>query len=408
MIAFPDVPGPCTPAMTDPASVDSPVDSTAAAFPADSPAAPCTPAALCTPTTLPPAGTEPAELEEMGDEIARLSAHLHAATYRLLVLIRAFDERGGWGGGFRSCGHWLSWRTGIAPGAAREKVRVARALGSLPRISEGMARGELSYSKVRALTRVATPKNEGELVETARHTTAAQIERLVRAWRRVDRQEEAEAEGERHERRYLHLYPEEDGSYLLRGRLDPEVGALLRQALAWAGEALYRAETTAETAEMRAGAQAGPEGEGSTPCQGEADSPEPAATAAQRRADALGLVVERAMAVVDAGKEEAEEGEEVEPGGTPRLGSADRFQVVVHVDAEVLADPGARPGPCPRRCAGHCGRATAIVAPFRGAAAARETCTTPSIGPRAALPCSLICCRPARHTIGSSTKAAGA
>ncbi|MGD8361398.1 MAG: DUF222 domain-containing protein, partial [Gemmatimonadota bacterium] len=353
MIAFPTVPGPQLPAEADPSaeadsSTEPCVAGTTASGPsrdgcarvpagigyapvdptADSPTAPCTPTTSCT------TGTEPAELEELGDEIARLSAHLHAATYRLLVLIRAFDERGGWGGGFRSCGHWLSWRTGIAPGAAREKVRVARALGSLPRISEGMARGELSYSKVRALTRVATPENEGELVETARHTTAAQMERLVRGWRRVDRQEELEAEGERHGRRYLHLYPDEDGSYLVRGRLDPEVGALLRQALAWAGEALYRGETT----EMRAGAEAGPEGEGSPPGHGEADSPEPAATAAQRRADALGLVVERAMAVVDAGKEEAEEGEEVEPGGTPRLGSADRFQVVVHVDAEALEE----------------------------------------------------------------------
>jgi hypothetical protein len=194
-------------------------------------------AADTSPTASFTAGSDPGELEDLGDEIARLSAHLHAATYRLLVLIRAFDERGGWGGGFRTCGHWLSWRTGMTPGAAREKVRVARALGSLPRISEGMARGELSYSKVRAMTRVATPENEEELVETARHTTAAQMERLVRGWRWLDRQEEAEAERERHGRRYLHLYPDGDGSYLLRGRLDPEVGALLRKALEWAGEA---------------------------------------------------------------------------------------------------------------------------------------------------------------------------
>ena len=73
-----------------------------------------------------------ADTERLGDEIARLAAHLHAATYRLLVLIREFDEREGWSDGFRTCGHWLSWRTGIAPGAAREKVRVARALGCQP------------------------------------------------------------------------------------------------------------------------------------------------------------------------------------------------------------------------------------------------------------------------------------
>ncbi len=283
---------------------------------------------------------DPGELEDLGDEIARLSAHLHAATYRLLVLIREFDERGGWGGGFRSCGHWLSWRTGMTPGAAREKVRVARALGSLPRISEGMARGELSYSKVRALTRVATGENEEELVETARHTTAAQMERLVRGWRWLDRQEEAEAERGRHGRRYLHLYPDGDGSYRLRGRLDPEVGALLQRALEWAGEALYREEAAGAGGRR---ARANVPGEGSTPRHGEAGSPEEAATAAERRADALGLVVERAMVVVEGeGREVVEEGEEEEVGaeGGPmgRLGRVDRFQVVVHVDAEALEE----------------------------------------------------------------------
>src|SRR5882724_7890630 len=73
-----------------------------------------------------------AELDRLGDEIAELSAHLEAATARLLDLIRAFDARRGWGNGFRSCAHWLSWRIGLDLGAAREKVRVARALGTLP------------------------------------------------------------------------------------------------------------------------------------------------------------------------------------------------------------------------------------------------------------------------------------
>ena len=104
---------------------------------------------------------ETPELERLGDEIAELAAHLHAATYRLLVMLREFDERGGWWcGGFRSCAHWLSWRTGIGLGAAREKMRVARALAQLPQLSEAMRRGELSFAKVRATTRVATPANE--------------------------------------------------------------------------------------------------------------------------------------------------------------------------------------------------------------------------------------------------------
>src|SRR5437899_7620274 len=97
------------------------------------------------------------ELERLGDQIAEMSAHLDAATARLLDLIREFDDRGGWGNGFRSCAHWLTWRIGLDQGAARERVRVARALGSLPRLARALARGELSYSKVRALTRVPPP-----------------------------------------------------------------------------------------------------------------------------------------------------------------------------------------------------------------------------------------------------------
>jgi len=100
------------------------------------------------------------ELDRLGDEIAELSAHLDAATARLLALIRDFDARGGWNTGFRSCAEWLSWRVGLDLGAARERVRVAHALGALPRLAEALARGELSYAKVRALTRVATPETE--------------------------------------------------------------------------------------------------------------------------------------------------------------------------------------------------------------------------------------------------------
>src|SRR5213594_4919537 len=85
-----------------------------------------------------------ADLERLGDEIAKLSAHLDAATARVLDLIREFDARGGWGNGFASCAAWLTWRIGLDPGAARERVRVARALGSLPRLAQALAHGELS------------------------------------------------------------------------------------------------------------------------------------------------------------------------------------------------------------------------------------------------------------------------
>src|SRR2546426_6449961 len=107
---------------------------------------------------------ETKDLDRLGDEIAELSAHLEAATARLLDLIREFDARGGWGNGFRSCAAWLSWRVGFSPGAAREHVRVARALGTLTRLAQALARRELSYSKVPGLTRLATPETQERLL----------------------------------------------------------------------------------------------------------------------------------------------------------------------------------------------------------------------------------------------------
>ncbi|HEV8439605.1 MAG TPA: DUF222 domain-containing protein [Methylomirabilota bacterium] len=241
-----------------------------------------------------------AELDRLGDEIAELSAHLDAATARLLELIRQFDARGGWNTGFRSCAAWLSWRVGLDLGAARERVRVARALGTLPLLAQALARGELSYAKVRALTRVATPETEERLLGVGRAGTAAHVERIVRGWRRVDRNAEARETKRRHASRALHVYQDEDGMVVLRGRLEPEVGALLVQALAAAHETLYR--------RGRAEAEVTPS----------ADPP----TMAQQQADALALLAETALH------------HELDPGAP-----GERYQVVVHVDAPALADP---------------------------------------------------------------------
>src|SRR4030088_2191545 len=127
------------------------------------------------------------ELDRLGDENAELSAPIEAATARLLDLIREFDARGGWNNGFRSCAAWLSWRVGLDLGAARERVRVARALATLPRLAQALARGDLSYAKVRALTRVATPETEARLLGVGRAGTAAHVERIVRGGRGVGR-----------------------------------------------------------------------------------------------------------------------------------------------------------------------------------------------------------------------------
>jgi len=236
----------------------------------------------------------------LGESIAALAARLHAATYELLVLLGQFDAQLGWNNGFLSCAHWLYWRTSIDLGAAREKVRVARALPALPVVSAHMRQGQLSYAKVRALTRVATPQNEQSLVDLALAGTAAHVERFVRAWRRVDHVEAARRTESRHLNRQLSMWVDDDGMVVIRGRLTPEVGAVVQRALEAAADQLFRRGHAAPTGHAVA----------------------EAITPAQRRADALGLLAETALSA------------ELDSGS-----AGDRYQVVVHVDA-VAADAG--------------------------------------------------------------------
>ena len=231
---------------------------------------------------------QPPDLDLLGDRIAELSARIQAATYELLCYLREFDRQHGWEG-FRSCAHWLNWRTGLDLGAAREKLRVAAALADLNHLSAAMACGRLSYSIVRALTRVATPATEARLVAVACGATGAQVERLVRGWRQADCAAQPDAEQVRLARRTLSTRVDDDGMLVLRARLTPEVGAVVLRAL----------EATLE--------QVPPAAEGEE------------ASSAQRRADALGLVAESALA-----------------GGLDPGSPGDRFQVTVHVEPETL------------------------------------------------------------------------
>ena len=271
---------------------------------------------------------ESADLDRLGDRIAELSARIDAATYELLCYLREFDRQHGWEG-FRSCAHWLNWRTGLDLGAAREKLRVAAALAELPHIAAAMACGRLSYSKVRALSRVAGPATEARLLAVACGATAAQVERLVRGWRQADQAAQADGEQVRLASRMLSTQVDDNGMLLLRARLTPEVGAVLLRAVEAALEQVP------------------------APAAG-ADGNEP--TIAQRRADALGLVAESALA-----------------GGLDPGNPGDRFQVTVHVPADTLAarEPASTP---PRVSAEPRAASPATSQPVAAAAhAGRET-----------------------------------
>ena len=237
--------------------------------------------------------SDPVELslDELEDELATLASHIAAGMSRWLELVGEIDRRGRWAeSGQSSCAAWLAWRCALLPRTAREHVRVARRLGALPQIQAAFARGELSFAKVRALTRVADFRSEAELLELGRAFTAAQLERAVRALRRVS-SEEARA---LHAREHVSVWWEDDGSLSIRGRLAPEEGARVVQAL--------------EAARIGLSARARKDQRGS---------------AEPRR---LPTTAEALAAVADAalGQDAAR------PGG-------DRHQIVVHVDADALA-----------------------------------------------------------------------
>lgn len=233
----------------------------------------------------------------LADEITTLAAHINAATCRWLELVAEFDRREAWAEwGMRSCAHWLSWRCALAPGPAREHVRVARRLEDLPQIRAAFGRGELSYSKVRALTRVENVEHERALLEMAEDATASQLERIIQAYRGVVRSEDA---NRAHEDRCVSLYQQSDGTWNLRGTLTAEDGALLSRALDAARDGLRTA--------AREAAEGVPAGTFS-------DAADPGAA---RNADALTLIAETMLAGIAAERN----------GG-------DRYQVVVHVAEE--------------------------------------------------------------------------
>jgi Domain of unknown function (DUF222)/HNH endonuclease len=167
-------------------------------------------------------------MERLESQICELAGHLAAATCRFLRLLAEFDAREGWAGwDMRSCAAWLSWKCGMASGTAREQVRVARALVTLPVIRAEFAAGRLSYSKARALTRIATPDADSDLAEMAAPMTANQLERFARAHRKVTAADDEQALLARR----LSWRLEDDGSLTLTARLPPEDGAVVLTAL---------------------------------------------------------------------------------------------------------------------------------------------------------------------------------
>ncbi|MGH7539939.1 MAG: DUF222 domain-containing protein, partial [Gemmatimonadota bacterium] len=248
------------------------------------------------------------ELDGIEDEVATMAGHLHAGMRHFLGLIARYDRKRGWTrAGHRTCAHWLSFLTGFDLGTCREYVRVARALETLPETGAAMGRGALSFSQVRALTRVAKPETESDLLPLAEGATVAQLERMVRAWKTDRRLDDAERERIRHESRTLSVYPDGDGMYDVRGKLGAAGAAVLMRGIEVASDALYRERNPVPVPPEESAKRAG-----------------------QRRADALVLLAERGLAA----------GFGAEDPRTLSGSRAERYQVVLHVEPETLAEEG--------------------------------------------------------------------
>jgi len=202
--------------------------------------------------------SEPLPLPELEQRLCTLAGQIAAATAQFLRLLGDFDEREGWSGpGVVSCAHWLSWRCGMSLRTAREHVRMARALRSLPATAETFAAGRLSFSKVRAITRVATPDTEGELVEVALSATAGQLDKITRALPvAVPELVPSAAPRDRPSPPRLGWEWCEDGTLRVSGRLSAEDGAALLAMLRASAEAREAAEKpeAADSTSAREGA----------------------------------------------------------------------------------------------------------------------------------------------------------
>ena len=276
-------------------------------------------------------------LEWLEVQICELAGHLAAATCRFLVLLGDFDARRGWANWeMNSCAEWLSWKCQMSSGTAREHVRVARALRNLPVIRGEFGAGRLSYSKVRALTRIATPATEAGLAELAGPMTGNQLERFARAHRQVSSADDADARV----RRRLAWRFEDDGSLTGTFRLPPLAGAVLLKALRAAAADLEHSHDGLEpdvSAETSAGGQ-------------------PQAPTSTSLADALLVIAEAFLAEKVAATDDPEVYQVIVHVGTdaitPASGVADSRDVSAETSADARAPSAQPPGhsAAPRRC----------------------------------------------------------
>ena len=284
----------------------------------------------------------PINNDQLADQITTLAGQINAANYRFLTLIAEFEQRKAWSGyGLKSCAHWLNWKCGIDMGAAREKVRAALALTHLPKTKTAFQKGELSFSKVRALTKIATPKNESFLLNIAEYGTAQHMEKLVKSYRTVDNNLTAEEEhsnitkaqqeskldiakeDKQKENRSVICYQDNDGMWIIHAKLPAEEGSLVAKTLKELGDKLAETENQAE-AQSEQKDKTEPKNVSAETFS--LNQTEEKLTFPQRRADALIALSEHYLATVH----------NASTNSLTALKSAERCQLILHIQADSL------------------------------------------------------------------------
>jgi len=250
--------------------------------------------------------------DQVVDCVVAYTAHLNAAEYRLIRYVDELDRRKPRGiCGVDSIPAWLGYYCGLDGNAAREKLRVARALRDLPKTRDCFAKGEISYSKVRAITRIATPESEPLLLGYAQNATASQMERVVRGFRQMEKVNDPEQVLRQRRERGLKWHFDDDGMLVIEGRFPPEDGALILKAIEAVCDRRFREERAGESEDLMTRHHGRLEQDVERPVDA-------------RRADALLEIVEAGLA-----NEEAE------------LAGGDRTLVVMHVPVDEAQPQGA-------------------------------------------------------------------
>jgi len=254
------------------------------------------------------------EIEELDAAIGKLSRQMNACNYQLMVMLREFDERAGWlKWSFTDCVSWLRWRCDLSANAARDKMRVAHALKTLPAMSKAFESGALSYSKVRSLTRIATVETEEELIDMALKLSSAHVEAHCRQ-RKNTTSASTKVANNAHDNRSLRLWRNDNtGRMSISIELSLEEGELFQQALDKASVRLS-SETSDSTR------------------QEPNDKTTDKTTWSTLQADAAMMIVRDYLSGQMAAGTISKDDE------STSTSSADHYQVVVHVDEQALVN----------------------------------------------------------------------